>query len=100
MKNLRSLLLFFGTIPGIAISIISYMVMVNAVPSIGLPIKGFVDSLTLFIWRSNENINFYENFAFALAFFYPAFPAIIIRLAEFFHEVYLYRMKKVKVSDW
>ncbi len=95
----RAPLMFMASFLGLMVFWVSLIVMINVAPVIGLPIKGFMDSVTLFIWRSEENINFFRHFAIALTVFYPAVPGLLIKLTEFFHEVYLYRVKKVVKAE-
>lgn len=88
---IRAPLMFLASFLGLVVFWVALIALINVAPAIGLPIKGFMDSITLFIWRSEENINFFRHFAIALTVFYPAVPGLLIKLVEFLREVYQVR---------
>jgi hypothetical protein len=89
---LRAPLVFLASFVGLILFWIAFVALLNVVPSAGLPMKEFMDFITLFIWRSDENINFFRNFAIALNVFYPAVPGLALLLVEFFYKVYKVRV--------
>lgn len=88
---IRAPLMFLASFLGLVVFWVALIALINVVPAIGMPIKGFMDSITMLIWRSEENINFFRPFPVTLTLFYPAVPGLLIKLAGFLREVYQVR---------